>query len=291
MPEEHTLAKCVPRVATYFDKIHQELPPTDEALALHQSYQGAFNVKSYLEREAGEVHSGAALGAAPWHLGELASALCVFDIFRAYAQKKICVEEDLPRDSADDEDAKRRKMAAYSHSTTRSQSAFAASRGSEEGVASRGPEGAGVDAAAELHSPGAEEGGHEEEFEPSFVGEEQREDKVSDQPGEAAATSAAPQAAHAHAAALLEHSDVRGLDYGYADDGKSVQGNKLHAKGLTDRRIMQRTLLLGKPSMSSKEACQNMRSSNADGKKALPTWATVMEAGLKGCDVAWFDNR
>ena len=122
-----------------------------------------------------------------------------------------------------------------------SQSAFAASRGSEEGVASRGPEGAGVDAAA---------GG------------------------------------------LLGYSDVRGLDYGYADDGKSVQGDKLHAKGLTDRRIMQRTLLMGKPSISSKEACHNMRSSNADGKKALPepTWATVMEKGLKGCDVAWFDN-
>jgi len=81
MPPEHTLEVCVPRVTAYFAQPHLELKPSEEALAMHQSYQGAFNVKSQLERESGEVHSGAALGAAPWHLGEIASCLWVFDIF------------------------------------------------------------------------------------------------------------------------------------------------------------------------------------------------------------------
>ncbi|CAK0820661.1 unnamed protein product [Prorocentrum cordatum] len=112
MPAHHSLETCVPRVTTYFEKPHVVLEPTVEALALHQSYQGAFNVMCYKQREAGREYAGAALGAAPWHLGELASALCIFkwltqpgvggfDIFcgryddtEEYTSRKIAPQEE-----------------------------------------------------------------------------------------------------------------------------------------------------------------------------------------------------
>ena len=81
MPAAHSLDTCVPRVTKYFEKPHKEIYPSDEALALHQSYQGAFNVQGYLSREDAGENSGAMEGAAPWHLGELATALFVFDMF------------------------------------------------------------------------------------------------------------------------------------------------------------------------------------------------------------------
>eukprot|EP00973_Karenia_brevis_P024582 3390825-Karenia_brevis.AAC.1 len=58
-----------------------DLDPTQEALDLHQSFQGAFNVKAYVARGREHMDGGALFGAAPWHLGQLASALCIFDIF------------------------------------------------------------------------------------------------------------------------------------------------------------------------------------------------------------------
>ena len=43
-PPNHALAKCVPRVSQYFSKSHTPIDPSPEALAMHQSFQGAFNV-------------------------------------------------------------------------------------------------------------------------------------------------------------------------------------------------------------------------------------------------------
>ena len=311
----------MPRVTTYFAAPHRSLPPTDDALALHQSYQGAFNVKSYLERETGDFHSGAALGAAPWHLGELASALCLFDIFQgrcdgtqAYQNKTIHVEEEhveratallkvlhllkaaavktvdeevSPTDPANADDA-RATMMAYLGGATEpfdnlwSQHLFAAAPGMGEGSASAPA------AAPEGPCSEDEEEGEAGLDEVDTVQEQQQPESAERE--RAAAEAAVPAG---DAPMLLGIADVRGLDYGYGDAGVMVQGDTLHAKGLTDRRIMQRTLLMGKPSITSKEACQNMRSSNADGKKALPepTWAAVMEKGLRDCDVAWFEGR
>ena len=81
-PETHLLEKCVPRVTEYFKQPHTAIDPDDDALALHQSYQAAFNVQGHLLREAGDIQGGARLGAAPWHLGMLATSLCIFDLFR-----------------------------------------------------------------------------------------------------------------------------------------------------------------------------------------------------------------
>ena len=93
---------------------------------------------------------------------------------------------------------------------------------------------------------------------------------------------------------LLTLADVRGAQYGYGPDGKSVQG-QLHAKDLHDRVIMKRTLLTGTPTISSKQPCEKMKSSRAGGQKAtyLPkeVWWRVMEAGLEGCAIAKWNKE
>jgi len=82
------------------------------------------------------------------------------------------------------------------------------------------------------------------------------------------------------------------VNYGYGPDGETVQAC-LHGKGLTDRVIMQRTLLTGWPTITGKMVCQKIRSSNSSGKKAMKeeVWLKIMEAGLPGCEVAWLDNK
>ena len=92
-------------------------------------------------------------------------------------------------------------------------------------------------------------------------------------------------------APLLMEGDVRGADYGYGVNGASVQEGEIHAKELTDRGIMKKTLLQGTPIIKVSQACDRMRSSRGEGKKALPdtVWKKVVEAGLADCDVAWYD--
>ena len=328
MPAPHSLATCVPRVTKYFGEAHKILPPTEDALALHASYQGAFNVKSHMERERGDVHTGAAIGAAPWHLGELASALCVFDMFCGryedtdeYREGSVHVQEDhVDRAAAllkvlhmlkfaavkttDEEevepdasraDTERQEMYTFLSENAGeafdglwSQQLFAPAPGFEP-TAPDSPRGSVLlqrgsisDAGGGVLGGGDEHKSADEEDE-----EEKHEEQISLDIAEADLVRAA-----GNATTLLRTEDVRGTDYGYGKDGASVQSN-IHAKGLTDRAIMRRTLLLGTPSTTAKAACQNMRSSNATGKKALPepAWMDVMKAGLENCDVAWLADR
>ena len=80
--------------------------------------------------------------------------------------------------------------------------------------------------------------------------------------------------------AALTLRDVRASDYGFVDNGLSVQPDGLHSRHLTDRAILKQTLLTGKPKVSRKEACDKMRSSRQAGRKALPKekWTAVMAA-------------
>ena len=85
------------------------------------------------------------------------------------------------------------------------------------------------------------------------------------------------------------------MDYGYGADGVSVQGADHWAKGLTDRRIMQRTLEVGTPVITARTACERMRSTKSGGQKALPLpeprWSSVMTEGLRGSPVARYENK
>ena len=80
--------------------------------------------------------------------------------------------------------------------------------------------------------------------------------------------------------AALTLRDVRASDYGFGDNGLSVQPDGLHSRHLTDRAILKQTLLIGKPKVTRKEACDKMRGSRQAGRKALPKekWTAVMAA-------------
>ena len=96
-------------------------------------------------------------------------------------------------------------------------------------------------------------------------------------------------------AALLTQKDVRGQGYGYGEAGASVRAGALHAKTLTDRAIVQRTLLVGTPTISARTACERMRSSKVgrQAAKSLPeaTWIAVMTAALQDSPVARYSNK
>ena len=88
-----------------------------------------------------------------------------------------------------------------------------------------------------------------------------------------------PQPMDAEPAALTLR-DVRASDYGFVDNGLSVQPDGLHSRHSTDRAILKQTLLTGKPKVTCKEACDKMRSFRHAGRKALPKekWTAVMAA-------------
>ena len=67
------------------------------------------------------------------------------------------------------------------------------------------------------------------------------------------------------------------------------------APQLTDRAVMQKTLLVGTPVIDRKSVAQRIVSSRAGGerRKSIDAnrWTSVMKAGLAGCSVATCDSE
>ena len=345
-PEHHDLQSSSQRVMNYFDTPHRCIELTTAARSTFESYMGAYNVKGHMLREAGDVHGGARLGAAPWQLGMLAAALCVFDIFTGryegtteLTEKAIRVQAEhivrgasllgvvhklkevalLTADDADDDAAKgahARAQAARERELQYlqqgggafdglwSQSAFAhfplgqsqaelATTPVPAAEVSAWPTPEPAPAAGEL--PGGTPGGSgqlaplpsspAESLFPD-VGFAEGEDAGVDAPG---AHDAEPDMTPS---GLLTEADVKSMAYGCGPDGASVQ-QKEHARGLTDRRIMQRTLLCGLPACEAKVVCDKMASPRQDGRKALPqpVWSTIMRAGAQDSNIVWYRDR
>ena len=78
----------------------------------------------------------------------------------------------------------------------------------------------------------------------------------------------------------LTLQDVRASDFGFGDNGVTVQPDGLHSRNFTDRTVLKQTLLAGKPKITRKDACDKMRSERGQGRKALPKekWVAVMRA-------------
>ncbi|CAK0860829.1 unnamed protein product [Prorocentrum cordatum] len=299
MPAHHSLETCVPRVTTYFEKPHVVLEPTVEALALHQSI-------------AGREYAGAALGAAPRHLGELASALCIFkwltqpgvggfDIFcgryddtEEHTSRKIAPQEEhveraasplkvvhLLKVAAASTEEEPEPAAAYADTAEQRRVELAAFLASSQG-AFDGLWSASQHARADRPPVDA----------PPAASEASAHGGVS---RGGAAHEGAPGGGPTSGPGILVLEDVKGLDFGYGADGSSVQDGPFHAAGLTDRNIMRRTLLVGTPTATMRAACERMKSSRRGGQrpKHLPeqTWLRVMEAGLQGSPVARLDGR
>ena len=325
-PAAHNLQICAARVFKYFDKPHMKIGMAVAAKAAFQSYMGAYNVQGYLAREKGDINRGARLGAAPWQLGELASMLCVFDLFcgkydgtEELAQKNVRIDEEHivraalllnvvhrlkdaavgTRDEADGElsatEAALAKQQAIREETLRycqhggqafdglfSQNAFdnfdvsgdasAAARASGD-VGEKEDEAADADDAKSAAEPD----------EP----EQALEQDLADAPAAVAAVAAD------EVPIALTIAEVKSIQYGYGVDGASVQAELLSAE-LTDRMVMQKTLLCGKPAITSKQACDKIQSRRrGEGRKALSadSWVKVMEAGAQQCTVIKFENK
>ena len=78
---EHELKPAVARCTKYFETPHMLVDFAAKARSTLVSRQGAYNVKSYLMRESGDMKGGARMGCAPWQVGELATALLCYAIF------------------------------------------------------------------------------------------------------------------------------------------------------------------------------------------------------------------
>ncbi|CAK0858559.1 unnamed protein product [Prorocentrum cordatum] len=80
-PAAHELQKCCARALAYFNEPHRVLTLTDRADVAFRSYTGCFNVQAATKRDKKDIEGAARMGCAPWQLGQIAGALCVFDIF------------------------------------------------------------------------------------------------------------------------------------------------------------------------------------------------------------------
>ena len=319
-PETHSIKDAVDRVNDYYLQAHRDIPFSVEALKLHQSYQGAFNVACFSHRAGGDVQAGARFGAAPWMLGILAALLLVFDIFtgtydgteaytnrslevteqhvdRAHSLLKVVLRikemvvrgEDRARDAATAgasaaERSKREahERAARAHRAAEpTQTLWDASAFYSFSQAS--PQGAAEGAATQQLESQARLAAPAPSFPAADTqeGEDARGD-VTRPVGEDVAEEAAVVSAQP-----LSVEQVRAMDYGYGEGGASVQG-QLHAPHLTDRFIMRSTLLTGTPRIFGRSVCDKLRSSAAQRRKALPKaqWERVVSAGLQGATVA-----
>lgn len=327
-PPQHDLKTCCNRLFTYFAKPHMKLSLAADAKALFQSFMGSYNVKGHLLREKGDIHGGARLGAAPWQLGELSSMLMIFDIFCGrydgtsdFDNKSLKIQkEHVSRAASLLNVIHRLKEAAVNTEADENEDGPVEdelnrqNKIREETMQFLSSSGDMFDG---LFSQSAFQGYAEPDLAPTMpddadlqlpetrpeVEEEEPAEAPAEVPAEAAESAEAEaEAVEAPAAptvpvqpqdgSLLTLADVKATSYGYGEGGASVQ-DKFHRADLTDRVVMQKTLLCGKPVIPCKQAVETLQSSARDGRKAMPrgVWATVMQKGLEGCAVARYENN
>ena len=292
------------------------IKPSDNAQKVLESYMGSYNVQAHVMREKRDVQGGARLGCAPWQLGMIAGMLLVFDIFhgrydgdQAYANKEILIQEEhvlraasllnvihrlkkAALDTADDKEEEQMANGLDRAQNLRQQTRDFLEQNDDAfaGLWSQSAFAPAVGAVLE-QVPMLED---EKSSDDETVGE------ADPLPGLHEAAFASPpsqELPHPVDAAvgvtdeLLLAADVKSIQYGYGANGASVQ-TKLLTEAFTDRIVMQKTLLVGKPVITAKMACERMQSSRKDGRNTLgkEAWVLVMQCGLENCSVARFEG-
>ena len=74
------LTSIADRVLAYFGASHMDIPWTTSAKQLFRGFCAAFDANTAVARGEGDVAKAARLGAAPWHLSNLSTALLIFEI-------------------------------------------------------------------------------------------------------------------------------------------------------------------------------------------------------------------
>lgn len=80
VPDEFRLDMAAERLTEAFAEEHRVLKFSDEAKRLFKSYQAYFNILVAEARTDGDIGHGAQMGACPWKLAMLSSALMMWDI-------------------------------------------------------------------------------------------------------------------------------------------------------------------------------------------------------------------
>ena len=265
-------------------------------------------------REEGDTQGGARLGCAPWQLGEMATLLLCFDIFRGryensteYAEQKLTVLQEHVDRAADClavvndikdnvivwTESQRGKSSPFPKLDPLFFEPLGVPWDKDEFASFTQP--APSAPAAQRVAPLADDSDEDMEIASDGAGEEDEPD-ANAVGGVARDPDTIGEAAQAESllAICLEKKDVRDRTYGYGLHGASVLSEDAAHGKYTDRDIARKTVLQGLPKVAVKVACDNMRAKKADGKrKALSNtaWHTVMEAAVKDCPVLRLEGR
>ena len=314
--EKYNLKDAVNRLNDYFKDSHKEIAFTADAVKLHESYMGGFNVQCHRQRATGDVQTAARLGVGPWLLGMVASLLLVFEIFVGEYEhmppdtdeqkqlRELYVEKDLKVTEQHVQRAYNVITVVYrikelciaglpaAQTMTMSEEQRATAQHIEQ-------ERKAADALqATIPAPGIWSNAtftwHQgtqpvsmdfDNADGQQAAEPARDDE--DEEAELGGVVVAPPENVLTPVVPLTPEDVRGTSYGYGPEGKSVQ-TELLTPQWTDRAVMKKTLLQGVPRIFGQGVCNIIRTRIGGSNKALQkgNWEKVMEAGLRECSVA-----
>ena len=318
IPEGMTMKKLAERVLNYFSVAHTEIPWTEDALLAHKGICTCFNAECAVRRDEGDVEEAARLGAAPWHLAMLSSALLVLEIAVGehddtddFLKRALAVQEAHVVRGFD--------LIRLCHAVRRAWQEEAPGIAEEAGaLATQALDLASRSQLAAMPPSSVARGPFREwqptqpsPREPSALdplsgaladasGVVGTEGEAGEQ-GAAGANAAnvAAEAAPTPTLKLLKPGDpeVPGMDVGYGEGGAQVQRADMGTVIKKDREVMKKTLLRGEARVFGPDVCDSISISvpaeNSGQKRARKAlcrghWEAVMKAGLEKYRVGTF---
>ncbi|CAK0813141.1 unnamed protein product [Prorocentrum cordatum] len=318
IPEDMTMKRRAERVLEYFSAPHAVIPWTEDALLAHKGLCVCFNAECAVRRDDGDVEEAARLGAAPWHLAVLSSALLVLEIavgehdgtadfrsrclrvqeahvVRGFDLIRLChdVRKAWQAETPGDADAAAALASQALENASRSQLAAMPPNGlpgfDEWQATQTTPQ---VPPVPEPEGGEGAPGGTGAGTFPADV----------DPPVHPAGAprGGAPAAAPAQPLMLLKPGDpeVPSMGVGHGEGGAQVQRPDVGAVILKDREMMKKTLMRGGARVFCPDACDSISAVSAGegakrSRKALRRahWEAVMRAGLEKYRVGTFVHR
>jgi hypothetical protein len=313
---QKTLSRLAQRVLTYFERPHQEVPWSAGALLAHKGFSSCFNARCAVERDTGDAAEAARLGAAPWHLAMLGTALLLlelavgehdgtdamrdhalavqeshvlraFDLLDLLLQMRRQWQEDVAepiQGSADAASANAGVNAAGLRSITEAPNFGSLSSQYEPFHA----------APADVDEVPPEEDAHSAENRGDLDSSRQQSAAGEGQRTIAAGRTGVVQVSPRML--LPDDPDLPRMDEGYGEGGVTVQDAQLGKVILSDRDVMKKTLQRGGPVVFADDICDSVgvQVPGTQGSKRKRQmllrvhWQAVMEAGLSKYQIGRF---
>ena len=299
-PGENTV-DMADRVLAYFSALNMDITWSARAVTLFQGFSAVFHANTAAVRTGNMASHAARLGAAPWHLSVLSTALFIFEIGEgqhdgtdALKKKELEVQESHV--------VRAFKLLTFIHGISKCWARPCGGQQSEAHVSQHSL----AAAAARLSAPDAS----------GILPKSQFGNFALTQPAPEAAEPDSPVAATPHAEAhaeeiasardepepkLLQLSDASlpPMSEGYGIGGATVQDSALGAVVLSDREIMQKTLLRGEAVIFGRRVIDSLavKKRRPGGTGAgytkesvkLAHWKAVMQHGLAKYRVGRYD--